>query len=358
MLCNAFYYATRTNNINNYERSESLENTNKTAFEIHYADCPQIIKKYLNYIRVIEGRSQKTVITYYYSLRSFFAYMLWYKGYVSQQIPAKEINLSLVDYDLLNSIKYIEILEYLTYGANELGYSAATRSKQISAIDQYYKYMEKYDDSVINNPTTDLSTPKQAKREPIYLNRDDALKLLNIVGTDIQNSFYIRDYCILTIFLNCGLRISELVNINFKDINGEELRIHGKGNKERIITLNEACVTAINDYIKVRSVDKVVDKDALFLSKQLNRINVRTVQYMVSKYLKKANLDGQRISPHKLRHTAATLMFQSGETDSRTLQSILGHENLSTTEIYTHVNQEQIKTALNSNPLSKTRRGE
>ena len=284
--------------------------------------------------------------------------MLWYKGYISEQISAKEINLSSVDYDLLNSIQYVDILEYLTYGANELGYNAATRSKHISAIDQYYKYMERHDDLVVNNPTADLSTPKQPKREPIYLNEEEALKLLNVVGNDIESPFYIRDYCIITIFLNLGLRISELVNINFKDIHGEELRIHGKGNKERIITLNEACTKAITDYIKVRPIEKVVDKDALFLSRELKRINIRTVQYMVSKYLKKANLDGRKLSPHKLRHTAATLMFQFGGTDSRTLQSILGHENLSTTEIYTHVNQKQIKTALNSNPLSKIKRGE
>lgn len=284
--------------------------------------------------------------------------MLWYKGYISEQISAKEINLSSVNYDLLNSIQYVDILEYLTYGANELGYNAATRSKHISAIDQYYKYMERHDDLVVNNPTADLSTPKQPKREPIYLNEEEALKLLNVVGNDIESPFYIRDYCIITIFLNLGLRISELVNINFKDIHGEELRIHGKGNKERIITLNEACTKAITDYIKVRPIEKVVDKDALFLSRELKRINIRTVQYMVSKYLKKANLDGRKLSPHKLRHTAATLMFQFGGTDSRTLQSILGHENLSTTEIYTHVNQKQIKTALNSNPLSKIKRGE
>ena len=284
--------------------------------------------------------------------------MLWYKGYISEQISAKEINLSSVNYDLLNSIQYVDILEYLTYGANELGYNAATRSKHISAIDQYYKYMERHDDFVVNNPTANLPTPKQPKREPIYLNEEEALKLLNAVGNDIESPFYIRDYCIITIFLNLGLRISELVNINFKDIHGEELRIHGKGNKERIITLNEACITAITDYIKVRPIDKVVDKDALFLSRELNRINVRTVQHIVSKYLKKANLDGRNYSPHKLRHTAATLMFQSGDVDSRTLQSILGHENLSTTEIYTHVNQKQIKTALNSNPLSKIKRGE
>ena len=284
--------------------------------------------------------------------------MLWYKGYISEQISAKEINLSSVDYDLLNSIQNKEILEYLNYAANKLGYNAATRSKLISAIDQYYKYMERHDDFVVNNPTANLPTPKQPKREPIYLNEEEALKLLNAVGNDIESPFYIRDYCIITIFLNLGLRISELVNINFKDIHGEELRIHGKGNKERIITLNEACITAITDYIKVRPIDKVVDKDALFLSRELNRINVRTVQHIVSKYLKKAHLDGRNYSPHKLRHTAATLMFQSGDVDSRTLQSILGHENLSTTEIYTHVNQKQIKTALNSNPLSKIKRGE
>ena len=156
--------------------------------------------------------------------------------------------------------------------------------------------------------------------------------------------------------MNCGMRLSELVSINYSDIKPDNtIIITGKGNKQRTVYLNNACLNAIKDYMKVRPVDSVKDKDALFLSNRKTRISPKTVQHIVDEYLEKSGLSGQGFSTHKLRHTAATLMYQYGHVDVLQLKEILGHENLSTTEIYTHVVDEQLRSAVDSNPLNKVK---
>jgi site-specific recombinase XerD len=203
---------------------------------------------------------------------------------------------------------------------------------------------------VDENPALNLESPKISRRNPTYLTLDESKSLLRAV--DGKNKE--RDYCILTLFLNCGLRLSELCGINISNIKGDILTVIGKGNKERTVYLNNACMKAIEDYLSVRSknLHKIIDKDALFISKNWTRLNKRTVEMMLKKYLKAADLDTDKYTPHKLRHTAATLMYKYGNVDIRSLQKILGHENLSTTQIYTHVDDEKLREAINSNPLS------
>lgn len=210
-----------------------------------------------------------------------------------------------------------------------------------------------------NNPAQNLETPKLDKRLPKYLSLDDSKKLLTVTENDESDENKERDYAIITLFLNCGLRLSELIGINLQDINFDDykLTVIGKGNKERTIYLNKACINAIKDYIKVRPTEGVkndskASNKALFLSKRRERISNRTVQYIVEKELRKAGLDTSKYSTHKLRHTAATLMYQYGEVDIRALQEILGHKSISTTEIYTHVSNEQARDAIERNPLA------
>ena len=210
-----------------------------------------------------------------------------------------------------------------------------------------------------NNPAQNLETPKLDKRLPKYLSLDDSKKLLTVTVNDESDENKERDYAIITLFLNCGLRLSELIGINLQDINFDDykLTVIGKGNKERTIYLNKACINAIKDYIKVRPTEGVkndskASNKALFLSKRRERISNRTVQYIVEKELRKPGLDTSKYSTHKLRHTAATLMYQYGEVDIRALQEILGHKSISTTEIYTHVSNEQARDAIERNPLA------
>lgn len=215
------------------------------------------------------------------------------------------------------------------------------------------------DNNIIeNNPALKIKTPKLGKRMPKYLSFDDSKKLLEATA-DENDENKERDYAIITLFLNCGLRLSELVGINISniDFNENRLTVIGKGDKERTIYLNNACIKAIQEYLLVRPKEGVKNDSkgsnkALFLSKRKERISNRTVQYIVQRELMKAGLDTSKYSTHKLRHTAATLMYQYGNVDIRALQELLGHESISTTEIYTHVSNEQVRDAVERNPLN------
>jgi len=247
-----------------------------------------------------------------------------------------------------------DIHAYISYMARELRSSPATRARKISSIRIFFKYLSSKAKLIDSNPAQDLETPKIGKRMPKYLSLDESKKLLNVTLDNNRNS--VRDFAIITLFLNCGMRLSELVNINIKDIDLSEskMTVIGKGNKERTIYLNKACYKAIQDYLSIRPHDKVKfdSRDALFLSKRKERISNRMVQEIVKRELAKAGLDINKYSVHKLRHTAATLMYQYGNVDIRALQVLLGHQNISTTQIYTHVENEQVRNAVEANPLA------
>lgn len=240
---------------------------------------------------------------------------------------------------------------FLEYCRAERGNDTAARARKVVSIKRFYRYL-KVQGYIDENPMQDLESPKIKKSLPKYLSLEQAVSLLESV--DGKNKE--RDYCILVLFMNCGMRLSELVSINYSDIKPDNtIIITGKGNKQRTVYLNDACVSAIKDYMKVRPVDGVKDKEALFLSNRKTRISPKTVQHIVDEYLEKSGLSGQGFSTHKLRHTAATLMYQYGHVDVLQLKEILGHENLATTEIYTHVVDEQLRSAVDSNPLNKVK---
>lgn len=317
-----------------------------------FKGSPPLIKDYLIYLQTVKGKSQKTVDEYYSDLRTFFRFIKLSHGLVSTDIEFTEINIDDVDLTLIKSINLTDIYEFMNYALRERSNNNSTRARKTSSIRGFFSYLTVKKGLLDSDPSKELEAPKKRKSMPKYLTLEQSIELLNAV----EGKYYQRDYCILTLFLNCGLRLSELVGLNFSDIRTDNtMRVLGKGNKERVIYLNEACINSINEYKKVRPVDGVKDKNALFISRNNNRISPKTVQAIVYKYLEKIGLDAQGYSCHKLRHTAATLMYQQGGVDIRVLKEILGHENLGTTEIYTHLGSEQLEEASKRNPLANVK---
>lgn len=308
-----------------------------------------VLKEFIMYLETVKGKSEKTVSEYFLDLRMFFRFLKMDRKLVDSQIAFDSIPIDDVDIPFLASVQLMDVYAFLNYLKSERHDNASTRARKTSSIRQFFGYISVKQHYLKENPVVALDTPKAKKSLPKYLTLEQSLELLSKVEGENKE----RDYCILTIFLNCGLRLSELVGINLHDIRSDNtLRVVGKGNKERILYLNPACLDAIQRYLKVRPVDGVKDKDALFISRLKQRMGVRAVQLIVEKYFKAIGLDGQGYSTHKLRHTAATLMYQHGNVDIRVLKDILGHENLGTTQIYTHISDKQMENAVNANPLS------
>ncbi len=315
----------------------------------YLAECPSVLKEYLGYTQTIRGRSENTVNEYFIDIRTFLRYMKQLRGLVPPTLPEERIPIDDVDIPFLASVTLNDVYEYMNYLRGERGNSNKTRARKTSSLRMFYKYLTDYTHALETNPVRNLDTPKQKKSLPKYLTLDQAMELLRAVSGDYAE----RDYCMMVLFLNCGLRRAELVGINLSDISYSEhtLLVRGKGNKERMLYLNEACRDAIAQYLKVRPTEGVHDKNALFLSHLKRRISLQGVHYVVKNYLKQ--VDGaQAMTVHKLRHTAATLMYQKGGVDLRVLQNVLGHENLGTTEIYTHLSNAQLEQAADSNPLA------
>lgn len=319
---------------------------------------PPIIRDYLTYTESIKGRSSKSVEEYAIDLTLFFRYLKQIRGLTSPDTDFDKIDIQDVDADLISSVTISDLYSYLVYCKNERNNDVATRARKTTTLRMFFKYLTNQIHLLETNPAEQLDTPKLKKSLPIHLTLNESISLLQ----SVDGEFAVRDYCILTLFLNCGMRLSELCNINLSSINFENnvIKILGKGNKERMVYLNSACISALKNYLLERPVDgvKAQDKDALFLSKRKQRISNKTVQYIVNSTLEKAGLGGRGFSTHKLRHTAATLMYQEGNVDIRVLKDVLGHENLGTTQIYTHIADKQVEDAIKSNPLANIQRKE
>lgn len=312
-------------------------------------EAPPIIRDFLTYMDNVQNKSSLTVDEYYRDLRTFFRYIIKQRGLVSKETEIDDIDISKVDLEMVKSITFTDIIMFLNYCKIERKNEAATMARKTTTLKRYFNYLTVKVGKLYQDPTEALEAPKKGKKMPKYLTLEDSLRLLQAV----EGNYKERDYCILVFFLNCGMRLSELIGINIGDINSEHmLKIKGKGDKERIIYLNDACMRALDSYLQVRSIDEVKDKNALFISRNKNRISRKAVQQIVYNNLEKIGLGGQGYSVHKLRHTAATLMYQKGGVDIRTLQAVLGHENLGTTQIYTHIADEQVVAAMKANPLS------
>lgn len=313
-------------------------------------DSPMIFREFFGYLETVKGKSQLTVNEYFLDLRTFFRYFKQSHGLADKNAELSEIDISDVDVDMCAAVTLGDVYEYMNYLASVRGNKAAARSRKCSSIRAFFNFLTSKTGLLKENPVKELNNPKLRSSLPKFLSLEQSFDLLSIIDGNQKE----RDYCIITLFLNCGMRLSELVGINFSDLlSDNRLRLRGKGDKERIVYLNSACIKAIESYVRVRPADGVKDRDALFLSNRKQRISPKTVQVLVKKNLTKIGLGENGFSVHKLRHTAATLMYQHGNVDIRVLKDILGHESLGTTQIYTHVSDARMQQAAAANPLSK-----
>ena len=324
-------------------------------------DSPQILCDFLSYHETIKAHSQKTVDEYYLDLRNFFRYIKRSREQFLHELPLDEISIMDIDITFIRSISLTDIYGYLSYlsrdraqqhnsSNTDYGLSATTRARKIATLRSFFNYLTTKVHLLDQNPTKDLDTPKAKKSLPKYLTLDESIELLeNVDGANSE-----RDYCIITLFLNCGLRISELIGLDIGDIQGDALRVLGKGSKTRIVYLNDACKAALERYLSVRRPITGKDAQALFLSTRNQRISRSNVHALVKKHISHAGLDSSEYSSHKLRHTAATLMLQNG-VDVKAVQEVLGHEHLNTTEIYTHIDNESLRVAAKANPLGRVK---
>ncbi len=326
--------------------------------EIDIQEFSPIIREFAGYKTVIQGCSQRTVEQYLIDLRTFFRYLLAEgdQATLRDREAFSKITVDSVDLDYLRGVTTDRIFDFLLYSDSERENQTAAKARKLAAIRALYKFLVNKRGYLETNPTANIDTPKRKKSLPKFLSLEEAQALLHAVTSDTDSQFRERDYAIITLFLNCGMRVGELVGINLTDLDPDlrSLRVLGKGNKERIIYLNEACREAVRAYLAVRLSEecKTTSDRALFLSNRLARLSIQGVQVTVQKYLKRAGLESKHYSVHKLRHTAATLMYQSGEVDIRVLKDILGHEQLNTTQIYTHVSNRNMEEAMRHNPLS------
>lgn len=317
-------------------------------------DLPESLIDFLNYLETIKSKSINTIDGYRIDLTIFFRFMMVYRGKVNtDSTEFEEIDISQIDDDFLRSIKLRDLYAFLSFTEKYRDNSAYARARKVATLKSFFKYLHGKAKVITDNPTSELESPKINKRHPVYLTLNQSIQLLESLDKNDKN--YQRDYCILTFFLNCGMRLSELCSIQIDKIREDTLTIIGKGDKERTVYLNEACLKALSNYLKVRNDSKSLpeNKKFLFLSSRNTPINKRTVEIMIKKHITNAGLTDEKYTPHKLRHTAATLMYKYGNVDIRSLQSILGHENISTTQIYTHVDDDALREAVKSNPLSK-----
>lgn len=321
---------------------------------------PLILKDYLSYLKSIRGLSKKTISEYYYDLINFISFQILRKVYFddfdnfqSDLEKSKIDSNKIFNKQFINDINIQDMYAYISHLDNELNDNTSTRSRKISALRSFYKYLHQEIEMIDNNISEKLRNPKIQKRQPVYLTLSETEHLLATISKEKNEFLRNRDMAIVFTFLTTGMRLSELVSVNLNDIKNDHFSIIGKGNKERTIYLTKNCIDLIDNYIRIRKKylkDKKID--ALFISTRKNRISNRAVQSTVEKYLKKAGFDTSVYSTHKLRHTAATLMYKYGNVDIRALKDVLGHESVSTTQIYTHLDNEDLKKAVNKNPLS------
>ena len=317
-------------------------------------DAPDILMEFLEYHSTVRGHSDQTIAAYYLDLKILFRILKRRRKLVDPSVPFSEIDITDIDLDFIKKIKIEELYRYQSFSPEMMqsssALSAASRCRRTSSVKSFFQYLTVKRHLLDYNVCQELDMPKRQASLPRYLEESECEALLNAC----DGPYGLRDYCILMILLCCGLRVSELVSLNLTDIYEDHLRVIGKGNKERVVFFAEGCREAIDDYLSIRNTEKIApeDRNALFISGDNRRISVRGVQKMLDKKLKLAGLDASRYSPHKLRHTAATLMLKNG-VDTRALQEVLGHSNLNTTQIYTHLDNSALREAAMANPIGR-----
>lgn len=315
-------------------------------------NMPLVLEDYLNYIETIKGVSLNTTEGYYFDLRIFFRFLKKRYRLVEDHVEFDEIDISDIDMDIIKKITIQDLHAYISFADKDRSNNNFTKSRKVASLRSFFKYLHNVVNTINKDPSQALEFPKTENRHPIYLTLEQCELLLDTVLENKNDEYRKRDYAIIMLFLNCGLRLSELSNIDLDRLkDNDTLHIIGKGNKERTIFINDSCIEAIKDYLIVRP-KEVNDPKAMFISKRKNRMSNRAIQHMIDRYLTKAGFDTSIYSTHKLRHTAATLMYKYGNVDIRALQEILGHESVATTQIYTHTDNDRLRQAVKSNPLA------
>lgn len=321
---------------------------------ISYEEYPKIMREYFLYLITIKGRSVKTVNGYASDLNLFFRFLKQHRGLVSQSSSFDSITINDVDLPFIQSVTLMDVYEFLNFVMSKRQNGSQSRARKVSALRGFFKYLTYHTHAISENPIEHLEIPSNKKSIPIYLPLEDCILLLRTIH-ETNSPYQARNFCIITFFLNCGMRLSELVGISMNDFDTASgtLKLLGKGNKERIVYLNQACKDALSEYLEERKKKSgaIREPDALFLSKNGYRLGGRQIENILNDYLKLCGLSQKGITPHKLRHTAATLLYQYGQVDLLTLKELLGHSNVGTTEIYTHVSNQQVKCAVDKNPL-------
>lgn len=322
-----------------------------------YRVLPDFLKDYASYVRAIKGNGPKTVLEYLMDLRTFFRYVeMKNRGCILSEDEFEKIDISSLTIEAAERVTTQRIIDFLFYIAEYRKNKNGTRMRKLSALKSFYHYAYSKRSLVSHDPTADIDAPKKGSTLPKYLTLEESVRLLEAIRNDKESKTVLRDYTIVTVFLNTGIRLSELVGLNLESLDPElrSMKVLGKGNKERIVYLNQGTRETLAKYIRSRLDPNFIrtSTPALFLSRRQTRISPKTVQWLVNKYLGLAGLGSKGLSVHKLRHTAATLMYQSGKVDIRVLKDILGHEQLNTTQIYTHVVSRNLEEAVESNPLS------
>ncbi len=312
-------------------------------------EMPLILKNYFSYIQTIKGKSENTIKVYFFDLRVFFRFLKLHKNLANKNTEFDSIDICDVDIGLIKDVTLSDLYAFMSYVSNKRDNSSRARARKVASLKSFYNYLANKAKLIDVNPASELESPKIVKRLPRYLNVDESKKLLG----SVDGKHHVRNFAIITLFLNCGLRLSELVGLNMGSIKEDSIHVIGKGNKERNIPLNKASKEALLEYKALReTITGIKDKSAFFLSERKQRISKESVQKIVKKFIKISGLDPEKYSTHKLRHTAATLMYKYGHVDIRALQELLGHESIATTEIYTHLDSQQLRDAVNKNPLS------
>lgn len=315
-------------------------------------NMPLLLEDYLNYIETIKGVSPNTTKEYFLDLRTFFRFLKKRYKLVNNDIEFDNIDISDIDMNIIKNISIQDLHAYISYADKERSNNNFTKSRKVASLRSFFNYLHNIVNLIDHNPAHALEFPKTENRHPIYLTLEECQILLDKVLENKNDEYRKRDYAIIMLFLNCGLRLSELSSINLDKLkDNDALSIIGKGNKERTVFINQACISAIKDYLEVRP-ENTNDEKAMFISKRKNRMSNRAIQHMIDKYLDQSGFDTSIYSTHKLRHTAATLMYKYGNVDIRALQEILGHESVATTQIYTHIDNDRLRQAVKSNPLA------
>ncbi len=315
----------------------------------NFEDCPELVRTYLKYLLTHKDRSPRTVNAYYIDLRLLLKYIVQYRAGTLSDVIDDECDITHLDIDFFKSVTRSEVFDFLYFVLENRKNSVATRARKLSSFKGFFKYLTVSEGKLTHNPLKDIESAKPKKKIPKYLTLEESKELLNVASHKGE-----REFCMLTLFLNCGMRLSELRDINISTISEDRIKVIGKGRKERFVYINGSCKDAIEKYLAKRAqIEKIIDSDALFLSDRTGkRLSARRLQQIVENAIKTAGLGDKGISVHKLRHTAATLLYQHGGADMLALKEILGHEHVSTTEIYTHISDEQLKKAATSSPLA------